>query len=273
MNIAITKELMYKEIKNILHSLFNLPELEKVIIKEVQITSLYDEESLNIAINNSFHDIYSDIDIDIYINLNQEEYNSDTPIYSDYLTRLGFKNDILGMLHFCSEKRGEVIRICKTNGARFDLNIITSYKDGIPRLPHKQLNKTSSIHNAVKNLDEFWFTAIQALGKLMRKDYLIASHLSHMLIQESLVLQMIQRDIEKNTNFHRYGYGEQLDYLVSFNNTEFPFTKENNPTYNHIAKLLYSAAQSFDKLCYNLDKSCESRLKNYIDIWSYYFNN
>ena len=49
---------------------------------------------------------------------------------------------------------------------------------------------------------------MQALGKLLRRDYLIADHLAHMLIMEGLVLQMEMRDAKYGTNIHRYGYGE-----------------------------------------------------------------
>jgi hypothetical protein len=264
MNITITKEFMYKEAKKILESLFNLPEVEEIVIKDIEIPSLGDECLIGKAIDECFHDMYSDVDIQVKVKINQAEYDRNSAIYADCLTRLGFKNDILGMSHYCTEERGEVIRICKTNGMRFDLIIIATCTDWSPMLPHDNISKS------LRKANDFWFTAIQALGKLMRKDYLISAHLAHMLIQEGLVLQMLLRDSEKNTNFHRYGYAEELDYLTVFNKSEIPFTKSLDDTYNYIAKLLYSAVRSFDILYTSLDESYISRIENFLNIWSCY---
>ncbi|WP_201763492.1 hypothetical protein [Chengkuizengella marina] len=104
----------------------------------------------------------------------------------------------------------------------------------------------------------------------MRKDYLIASHLAHKLTQESLVLQMIVRDNEKNTNFHRYGYEEVLDYLTVFNSEEIAFARTPDKTYNYIAKLIYSAVKSYDMLFFELNHFYKTRLENYLQIWSCY---
>lgn len=264
MNITITKEFMYKEVNKILKSLFNLPEVEKIIIKDIEIPSLDDDFIISGAIDECFHDIYSDVDILINVKLNPVEYGRNSAIYADCLRRLGFNNDILGMSHHCTEERGEVIRICKTNGMRFDLIITATCAEGNQMLPHEDISE------GLRKVNDFWFTAIQALGKLMRKDYLISAHLAHMLIQEGLVLQMILRDNEKNTYFHRYGYAEELDYLSKFNQLELPFTKSSDDTYNYITKLLYSAVRSFDMLYTSLDESYKSRIENFLDIWSCY---
>jgi hypothetical protein len=173
------------------------------------------------------------------------------------------------MSHYCTEERGEVIRLCKTNGMRFDLIITVECTEGISLLPH------ASICEELRKINNFWFIAIQALGKLMRKDYLIASHLTHMLIQEGLVLQMIIRDKEKNTNFHRFGYGEGLEYLTILNEEDISFVKtSDDDSFNHISRLLYSAVKSYDKLMLSLeDNLYKSRLENYLEIWSCYDKN
>ena len=44
----------------------------------------------------------------------------------------------------------------------------------------------------------------------MRNDHLIGLHLLMRLIQENLVIQMVERDQELRTNFHRFGEGEKL---------------------------------------------------------------
>lgn len=191
MNIIITKEFMYQELRNLLKLLFALPELESIVIKEVVIQSVNDEKSINRAVDRSFYDIYSDVDI--HISENCEKINN------------------------------------------------------------------------------FWFVAVQALGKLMRKDYLISTHLAHMLIQEGIVLQMVMRDKEKNTSIHKFGYAEELDYLNIFNNEDVYFKKTSDETYNYISKLIYSAVKSYDRLVPLLNASYKSRIENYLDIWSCYY--
>lgn len=268
MCIKISRKLMYQEAKKMLQSLFSLPELEKIIIKGVQIASLEDEHNISRAFHNCYHDMYSDVDIEMKIELNQSEYNSTSPIYADCLARLGLDNDILGMSHYCTEERGEVIRLCKTNGMRFDLIISAECREGIPLLPH------SNISEDMEKINNFWFVAVQALGKLMRKDYLIASHLAHMLIQEGLVLQMIIRDNEKNTNYHRFGYEEELEYLTILNQEDISFANTSDDKFNHIARLLYSAVKSYDILRLSFkDSLYKSRLENYLEIWSCYHEN
>jgi hypothetical protein len=69
MHITITKEFMYQEVKKILQSLFSLPELENIIIKGVEISSLEDEHTIKQAFNNCYLDMYSDVDIEIKIKL------------------------------------------------------------------------------------------------------------------------------------------------------------------------------------------------------------
>lgn len=264
MHITITKEFMYQEVKNTLQSLFRLPEMGNIIIKGVEISSLEDECAISQAFNNCYHDMYSDVDIEMKIKLNQSEYNSNSSIYADCLGRLGLGNDVLGMSHYCTEERGEVIRLCKTNGMRFDLIITAECTEGIPLLPH------TIISEDLRKINNFWFVAIQALGKLMRKDYLIASHLAHMLIQEGLVLQMIMRDNEKNTNFHRFGDGEELEYLTIINQEDISFANTSDENFNHIARLIYSAVKSYDSLCFSLNNLYKSRFENYLNIWCCY---
>lgn len=264
MNIVITKDFMYEETNKILKAFIMLQEVEQIQIKGIVISSLEDSGAINDAINKCFHDIYSDVDIEIKIKLNQDEYNSKSPIYADNLKRIGVKSDLLGMSHYCTEERGEVIRLCKVNGMKFDLIITATYEDKMSFLPHFNINQD------MEKVNDFWFIAIQALGKLMRKDYLISSHLTHMLVQEGLVLQMLIRDKEKGTNFHRSGYAEELDYLTIYNEEEIMFSKTLDETYNYISRLLYSAVKSYDRLSFLLDNSYKGRLKNFLSIWEYY---
>ncbi|MDP4093506.1 MAG: hypothetical protein Q8920_09110 [Bacillota bacterium] len=260
MHIDLTKEFMYMEFKSTLQSLFNLPEIEKIEIKGIQIPSLRNEDIIKKAFDKSFHDKYSDVDIQIGIKLDKEDYSCDS--YT-FLKKIGIKKeDILGMSYSHNQDNGEVIRLCKTNSMRYDLIINAVNTKGEPIL---------LFNNNYNKADNFWFIAVQALGKLMRKDYLISSHLAHMLIQEGLVLQMEMRDKEKNTNIHRYGYEEELEYLKVFNDEDSAFARTPNETYNYISKLLYSAVKSYDRLSYLIDNSYKQRFENYLEIWACYF--
>ena len=89
--------------------------------------------------------------------------------------------------------------------------------------------------------DGFWFIAVQALGKLLRRDYLISAHLAHMLLMETLVEQMVRRDEQYGTNFHRYGYGEELDYRKA-DVTPYADLMAGDDTFACIAEKLIRAA-------------------------------
>ncbi|WP_201763491.1 hypothetical protein [Chengkuizengella marina] len=58
MNI-ITKDFMYQETKKILQFLFNLPELESILIKGIVVSSMDDKVAISRSIDKCFHDMYS----------------------------------------------------------------------------------------------------------------------------------------------------------------------------------------------------------------------
>lgn len=122
----------------------------------------------------------------------------------------------------------------------------------------------------MEKADSFWFKAILTLGKLMRNDYLISSHLCHMLIMEGLVVQMIMRDNQHNTNFHRYGYRENLEYLTTIPNLPENLKKSEDAVYSHIAELLFSAVITYDRLVFKLNSRYVSRAKVFFEIWRSY---
>lgn len=105
--------------------------------------------------------------------------------------------------------------------------------------------------------DTFWFVAVQALGKLLRRDYLISAHLSHMLLMETLVDQMVQRDQQYGTNHHRYGYGEELAYRQT-ELSPYADLLAGDDTYTHIAAQLIRAAL------------CRQEAETFFAIWRNY---
>lgn len=255
---------MFNETKILLSTLFSLPETQKISIKNIEIFSASDDESLKRAVGECYHDKFSDVDINIEINISNDDFESDGAIYADCLDRLGLASNNIGVSHYTTPDRIEVIRLCKDNGMRFDLIISTTRSDDYQSLPHGYRDVN------LDKCDNFWFTAVQALGKLMRNDYLISSHLAHNLLQEGLVLQMIKRDEEKKTDFHRYGDKEDLTYLNCIPNSETPFIRPGDDIYNHIAHLIYSAVKSYDELNQKNSDSYRSRIQSFVALWKKY---
>jgi hypothetical protein len=145
---------------------------------------------------------------------------------------------------------------------------LTSEQSSIDK--HETKNGKLSLNWDLEKADWFWFVAIQALGKLMRKDYLISSHLAHTLIMEVLVVQMVMRDNQYNTNFHRYGYSEKLEYLEVDVIGANEFKVSRDETYNHIVELLYQAIMSYDKMILQLNSNYISRCEIFLEIWKSY---
>ncbi len=119
----------------------------------------------------------------------------------------------------------------------------------------------------IENVDKFWFIQIQALGKLYRKDHLISSHLANRNINETLVQQMILRDLKYQTNHHRYGYEEELTYLKY---TMLCPYQSGNVVFDDIADRIYATALACDELAALFYDSYEPRSKCFFDIWEYY---
>lgn len=276
----MNKELMKKEAESFLLVLFALPEVEKVKIKDVFISSIDDCENLLKGLNECFHDKYSDIDITAYVKLHPSEYNHVTLFYKEYFWRLGFQDRILGVIFNARDNGVEFMRICLTSGMRFDFACHCRLDEKAPIIGQSSLvfgeekNKNQQLEPPngweMEKVDSFWFIAIQALGKLMRRDYLISSHLGHMLIMEGLVAQMILRNNQYNTNFHRYGYGEKLEYLSDVPPLPKEFMRTDDEGYNHIAELLFSAVISYDSLVPQLNAGYTSRKDVFLAIWRSY---
>ncbi len=257
----MTKDPFYTETLSTVQRLLELPELLALSIKDVPIASADEASALRLAVDRSYHDRYSDVDIKMTVRLDLAELGREGPLYGDCLERLGFAGDILGFHCERTGDRGEVIRLCRANGMRYDIIITPVASEGAERLPH---HGNSSDWFEV---NDFWFVAIQALGKLMRRDYLISSHLAHELVQRTLVLQMQIRDEEKGTTFHRYGYSEDLEYLDCLHDLHGQCPEAADPVFAHIWGLLFSAAASFDRLHGRMDRAYRPRYGLFEGIW------
>jgi hypothetical protein len=91
-----------------------------------------------------------------------------------------------------------------------------------------------------------------------------------MCINETLVQQMVFRDLERGTTHHRYGYGEMLTYRKYEGQNRFATGDE---TFDMIADKLYAAALAYDESTKGFYPDYEARSGILFDIWQCYSEN
>ncbi|MCI4668894.1 MAG: hypothetical protein MRZ79_12225 [Bacteroidia bacterium] len=117
--------------------------------------------------------------------------------------------------------------------------------------PHSDTTKKIS-----QKADQIWFLFYECVKKFMRSDHLIGLHLLLELIREYLVFQMINRDQERGTHIHRFGYQEQLP-------REIELAQIN---YHHKPSLL----NYLEKLAEFMDLEMEKQLQSYSSKLHFY---
>lgn len=274
--MEMSKTTMINETKTFIKTLFTLAEVEKVAIKDINIISDLDDENIMKGFDKCFHDIMSDVDINIWIKLSIKDFSEETPIYKKLLPRLGIDDRIFGVVFQSrTDANIEGLRIVLDSGFRMDLTCFVCCNESTADLPKENIRKHITVKqetNISENWDidkanSFWFVSIQALAKLYRHDYLIADHLTHMLLMESLVVQMVDRDNKYQTNFHRYGYSEELQYKKVDVSMAGKYFGQGDETFNYIAENLYRAIMSYDKLVGDNNPIYEKRVYVFLEIW------
>ena len=189
--------------------------------------------------------------------------------YMDQLDRFGVNEDTA--LRWAVVPEDHMYRIIFKNGMRYDFGFDFDYieEDLVnTEIKNSQGNKVSDLiqneHWPIENINRFWFVQIQALGKLYRKDYLISSHLANMNCNETLVMQMVLRDIKYGTNHHRYGYSEELEYVKYFGKTPY---KADDTTFNRISEHIYAATLAYDRLAKEFYPEYKERSSTLFEIW------
>lgn len=279
--MIINKETMEHGALRFIETLFSLPEVEKVAIKDVIIQSPNDYDNIKKGLMLCYHDNLSDVDFNAWLRLRPEDFHGDTPIYKNYFPRLGLENEIFGIAfveRIDNESCKEGMRICLKSGFRMDFTCFTRCDKNAQSLPKVDLRTNTKIHQPQNIWDDwdldkansFWFTSILALAKLLRHDYLISDHLSHMLLMECLVLQMEDRDNLYQTNFHRYGYAEQIDYRHVDISHCCKYLTNQDDTYNHIVQNLCRAVICYDNLASNSNTMYQKQSDIFFDIWDSY---
>ena len=84
---------------------------------------------------------------------------------------------------------------------------------------------------------------------------------------DTLVMQMVMRDLRYGTSHHRYGYAEELEYTKDLGKS--PFQTEDQ-TFNRIADHLYAAALTYDRLAKEFYPAYRNRSADYFTIWGCY---
>ena len=234
--ININEKMMLNDLTSKIKIIKSNSYIDQINIKDITIQS---EKDLSDALEKCIHDKYSDIDILIKCSNNANVK----------LENLGIsKKTILG-IKLEENEDSYVVRLVQKNGIRYDIVLFDIDPENL-KIEIDEVKK------------EELFIAILALGKLMRKDYLISAHLAHLLCMETLVHQMKERDLKYNTNFHRYGYREKLKYLTTYKNVSNTYLT-NDETYNHIAKLLISGIE-------NSPNISDDDKRTFYEIWNDY---
>ena len=264
--IQLDKAFIELSLMGYIDNLLALPEIEGVRLCDIVIQN-NEQKQVNIkeALSKSYHDCYSDSDISIIVNLPTN--SKITPLeYMKYHSRFGITPDkYLGFIQTVDSK---IYRIIFKDGTRYDFGFEFRYGDLFEDIElQREPERYSNPKWPIEKVDEFWFIMIQALGKLYRKDYLISSHLANVNINETLVQQMILRDIEHGTNHHRYGYSEELVYCKYESQNKY-ITGDN--TFDMISNRLYAAALAYDELTKQFYPEYETRSEILFDIWECY---
>lgn len=267
--MQITREIIKTELDKMINAIFTLPEATAVKIRDVVMEKGEGRtDKLEEAMEKSYHDCCSDVDLAVLITISTK----DTVTTSEYMKRIDrFGISEENCLGFCYVEGNNMYRIIMKNGMRYDFGFEFIYDESAESVSMIQKQEEYNNPNWSRDsVNRFWFMQIQALGKLYRKDFLISSHLANMNLNETLVQQMVLRDMKYGTNHHRYGYEEELVYLKYKGKCP---VKSGNDTFDLIADKLYSAALAYDELAKTFYPEYESRSEIFFEIWKCYEQN
>lgn len=267
--MQINREVITLELDKLIDAIFQLPEVKAVKVRDVVMEKGEDRSTkLQEAMDKSYHDCCSDVDLAVLVTFPTK----DTVTESEYMKRIDrFGIGEENCLGFCFVEGNNMYRIIMKNGMRYDFGFEFNYDESAEKITLELREEEYNNPNWSRdNVNRFWFMQLQALGKLYRKDFLIGSHLANMNLNETLVQQMVFRDMKYGTNHHRYGYEEELTYLKYKGKCQ---VKSGNDTFDLIADKLYSAALAYDELTKAFYPEYESRSENFFEIWKCYEEN
>ena len=263
--IDLSKEAMAQAFEKFTDRIFALQEIESVTVRDIVITRKDKKLSCRQAFEAGYHDCFSDVDLSVKVRLPKSDLVSKEE-YMKRIDRFGISTD--SVLGYFFVPANQMYRIIFKNGMRYDFGFEFKYCEKaaleLEELPDV---KEENANWPMENINRFWFVQIQALGKLYRRDYLIGGHLANMNCNDTLVMQMIMRDLEYGTNHHRYGHSEELEYVRELG--KCPFVTDNQ-TFNRIADHLYAAALAYDRLAKHFYPEYQGRSETFFEIWGGY---
>lgn len=240
--------------------LFQLPEcagleIRQVIIRREDFWQAADPaQMIEAAMDACWHDGYSDIDMKVLT-------TGDPGHPLDWLEPVGI--DEAHCLGFFMVPENRACRIVFREGFRYDITVEAPGRD----IPLRAAQVAEHPHWPREAVNRFWFVQVQALGKLYRRDYLIARHLAHMQLNETLVAQMVLRDLRLGTHHHRYGGQEEAVYQRYGGMCPIA---TGDAAFDEIAGLLYCAARAYDELVLAFYPQEEARTPVLMKIWEQY---
>lgn len=263
--MKIDRDTITDGLKQFIENIFLLPEVKYAKVRDVIIHRKNNETEILEAVEKSYHDCYSDIDLSIMVRLSPKD-----PVTKlEYMKRIDrFGIDMEKCLGIAFVEESRMYRIILMNGLRYDFGFDFEYEEEADFIILSKIeDKNNNPDWPIERINQFWFVQIQALAKLYRKDFLIGDHLANMNLNETLVQQMVLRDIKYGTNHHRYGYAEELEYLKNKNNCPI---HTNNERFDLIADKIYCAALTYDELTKALYPEYRTRCSYFFEIWNSY---
>lgn len=265
--ISLTREQTEASFASFCEELFRLPEIESIKVRNVTVCREDWRETAREAVAAGYHDCYSDTDMSLTVCLPADgSVTSDE--YMRRIDRFGVNEETALGWMFVPE--GSMYRIIFRNGMRYDFGFSFEYRENVTidlgEAPHVEENPNWPL----ANIRRFWFVQIQALAKLYRKDYLISAHLANMNCNETLVMQMVLRDLKYGTNHHRYGYAEEAEYVKELGRMPY---RNGDAKFLRIADQLYAEALAYDRLAAEFYPGYKEQSADFFAIWECYEKN
>lgn len=267
----LDQEMMKAELTALVNRAFSLPEVKCIRVRDTVICRGREKaDRICEAVEKSWHDYLSDVDLCIEVQLHpdsgvtQEEYTAG-------IERFGFDRETCFGRSFIPQS--SMWRLALKNGVRFDVGFSVEWSPegeklaAFPQVEEDEDGPVGELVWPMKRADAFWFVQVQALGKLFRNDYLIADHLAHMGLNETLEQQMVMRDIRYGTNHHRYGYAEKRGYEEYLEECPFLTGDKNRDA---IARKLYAAAMAYEEYLNCFHTNWNNQSWYFFDLWECY---
>lgn len=140
--MIINRQTMEFETKQFLTTLFSLKEVERIAIKDIPVTSPTDAKSIEAGLTECYHDVLSDVDINLWIRLHPVDFNRPTPVYKSFFSRLQLRDRIFGIVfQECDRSKGnkEGMRIVLNSGFRMDVTCHVHCDEAASPLPERDL--------------------------------------------------------------------------------------------------------------------------------------